>query len=93
MEELYNVRRYWRSRSDENSKEELEKVENELAEKYSETMYKKIMSEVKVMSSEEGGYNPGHLWKLKKKLAPRHVETPTAIRPGEASHIRRGDKS
>ena len=38
LEELYNVRRYWRSRSDENSKEELEKVEKELAEKYSETM-------------------------------------------------------
>ena len=83
LEELYNQRRYWRSQSDETSKEELEKVDNELAEKYSETMYKKIMSEIKVMSSEDGGYNPGHLWKLKKKLSPRHMEPPTAMRDSE----------
>ena len=92
LEELYNVRRYWRSKSDENSKEELEKVENELAEKYSETMYKKNMSEVKAMSSEEGGYNPGHLWKLKKKLAPRHVEPPTAMRDSQGKLLTSGEE-
>ena len=46
-------------------------------------MYKKIMGEGKVMSSEEGGYNPGHLWKLKKKLSPRHMDPTTAMRDGE----------
>ena len=38
------------------------------------------MNEIKVMNSDEGGYNPGHLWKLKKKLSPRYTEPPTAMR-------------
>ena len=77
---------------DENSKEELENLENELAEKYPETMYKNIMSEVKVMSSEEGGYNQGHLWKLTKKTAPRHVEPPTAMRDSQGKLLTSGEE-
>ena len=80
LEELYNQRRYLRTKKDEKSLEELEKVEDILAEQYSESMYKKIKSEIKVMSSEDGGYNPGHLWSLKKKLSPKHIEPPTAMK-------------
>ena len=60
--------------------EELEKHEDTHAEKYSELMYNKIKHEIKVMNAEEGGYKPGHLWKLKKKLSPRQKDTPTAMK-------------
>ena len=43
-------------------------------------MYHKIKDEIKVMNNEEGGYNPGHLWKLKQKLSPRHSEPITAMK-------------
>ena len=32
------------------------------------------------MSCEEGGFNPGKLWQLKKKLSPKHRDPPTAMR-------------
>ena len=32
------------------------------------------------MNGEEGGYNPGHLWKLKKELSPNQRDTPTAMK-------------
>ena len=31
-----------------------------------------IHQEIKGIHGDEGGYNPGHLWKLKKKLSPKH---------------------
>ena len=65
LEELYNKRRYLRIKNDDYSVNELEKVEAELAEKYSEKMYKKIETKLKAVKSDEGGYNLGHLWKLK----------------------------
>ena len=46
-------------------------------------MYKKIKNEIKVMDNEEGGYNPGHLWKLKQKLTPRPSEPLTAMKNKE----------
>ena len=76
---MYNKRRYLRNRSDPKSKEELEEVEDILAERYGKTMYNKIKKEAKSMSAEEGGFNPGKLWNLKKKLSPRHIDPPTAM--------------
>ena len=31
------------------------------------------------MNGDEGGYNPGHLWKLSKKLSPQQRDPPTAM--------------
>ena len=39
LEDLYNKRRYLNSKDDEESEEALEIVEDELAERYGETMY------------------------------------------------------
>ena len=50
-----------------------------MAFKYSEDVYKKIKDELKGMSCEDGGWNPGHLWKLKTKISPRPVDPPTAM--------------
>ena len=77
---MYDKRRYLRSKDDDKSKAALEEVEDELIDRYSEIMYRKIKNEIRVMNNEEGGYNPGHLWKLKQKLSPRYSEPPTAMK-------------
>ena len=85
LDKLYDKRRYLRTKDDEKSVEELEAVEEELATKYSETMFKKINQEIKGIRGDEGGYNPGHLWKLKKKLSPKHNEPPVAMKDAEGN--------
>ena len=81
MEKLYNERRLLKSKTDPHSKKELDKIEEKLATKYSDKMCKIILGEVKDSNdSEEGGFNTGSLWKIKKKLSPRPVEPPTAMK-------------
>ena len=78
LERLYNKRTVLRTKSDAESKKQLESVESELCKKYSEVMFQKIMTEVKGMEdSEDGGFNSGRLWKLKKKLSPKVSDPPT----------------
>ena len=79
MENLFNKRRYLRNKKGEGAINELEKVETELAVKYSEKMYKTIKKEIEGINCEEGGLNSGHLWNLKNKLIPKHSETPAAM--------------
>jgi hypothetical protein len=80
LEKLYNKRRVLRTRTDEASIKELDEVDTELSEKYSEKMFKKIMGEIEGKSDcEEGGSNVGSLWKLNKKLSPRYNDPPTAM--------------
>ena len=79
LEELYNQRAKLRTKEDNESKEKLKEIEKEMADKYSEDMYNRIKKEVKGMNSEEGGWNPGHLWKLKQKISPRPTDPLTAM--------------
>ena len=80
LQQLYNIRRVLRNKSDEASALKLEEVNNELSENYADIMCKKIMGEIKnVGDSEEGGFSAGRLWKLKKKLSPKNTEPPTAM--------------
>ena len=80
LEELYDKRRYLRTKDDGESNLELEAVEKELAERYSDKMFKTIEDELKAVKGEDGGYNPGHLWKLKKKLSSGQNDPPTAMK-------------
>ena len=57
----------------------LQQVEKELNEKYAEKMQTKINNELKGVDSEEGGWNAGQLWKLRKKLSPRPLDPPMAM--------------
>ena len=80
LERLYNKRTVFRTKADIESKKQLENVESELCNKYSEVMFKNIMNEVKgIEDSEDGGFNAGRLWKLKKKLSPKASDPPTAM--------------
>ena len=85
LEEMYDRRRYLRSKDDDESQEELDRLEEDLADRYSESMYNKIKDEIKVMNGDEGGYNPGHLWNLKKKLSPQQCDPPTAMYDGKGN--------
>ena len=80
LESLYSERRLLRTKKDAKSVEKLKHIENELCEKFSESMFKKIMTEVKgAENCKDGGFNTGKLWKLKKKLSPRNQDSPTAM--------------
>ena len=48
-------------------------------------MFNKINDEINGIQGDEGGYNPGHLWKLKKKLSPKHSEPPIAMKDGDGN--------
>ena len=80
LESLYNKRRILRSQTSETSKLELAKVDEELADKYSEKMFKQIKDELEDKESEDGGFNSGKLWKLNKKLSLNNADPPTAIK-------------
>ena len=45
----------------------------------------KIKDEIKGIRGDEGGYNPGHLWKLKKKLASKHIEPPISMKNADGN--------
>ena len=39
------------------------------------------------IDSEDGGFNSGKLWKLKKKLTPSNYDPPTAMKDSEGNLI------
>ena len=76
---LFDKRRHLRTKNDNKSKEDLKAVEEELADKCAEANFVKIREEIKDISCDEGGFNAGKFWKLKKKLNPRAQDPPTAM--------------
>ena len=66
IENLFNRRRILRNKNDVKNKQELEKVESKLAELCAKYNYDKIKDEIDGINYDEGGFNSGHLWKLKK---------------------------
>ena len=68
-----------RTKDDAPSLQELKKVDEELATKCAKENFLKIKEEVKNIKCDEGGYNAGKFWMLKKKLCPRPQDPPTAM--------------
>ena len=79
IQEFFDKRRTLRNRKDDNSREELVKVEEMLANLCAKSNYEKIKEEINNIKCDEGGVNSGNLWKLKKKLNPRCRDPPTAM--------------
>ena len=93
LQNHYNKRRILRLRTDNDSLQELQDVEQELGDRYAESMYKKIMGELKdVGDCEIGGFNSGKLWKLKNKLSPRYNDPPAAMRNKEGKLLTSPDE-
>ena len=79
IEELFRKRRILRNKKDQNSMDELDSIENELADKCAQRNYETIKEEIDNIDCQEGGVNSSHLWKLKKKLSPKCRDPPTAM--------------
>ena len=77
--DLFEKRRHLKAKDDKRSKEELVKVEGELADKCAEANYKKVQEEIKDIEDSDNGFNAAKLWKLKKKLAPQTKEPPVSM--------------
>jgi hypothetical protein len=78
ISQLFEKRRHLRNKDDKESKDELARVEEELANKCAKDNYEKIMEDIKDIDCEEGGVHSGRLWNLKRKLCPRSRDPPTA---------------
>ena len=76
---LLDKQKVLKSKKDEQSKIELEQIEEQLAEKLSEEFFGIVKDEVAMINSEEGGFNSGHLWKLKKKLSGKISNVTSAV--------------
>ena len=50
-----------------------------MADKLADDMFKIVKEEVEKVDCESGGFNSGHLWKLKSKLRPKFNDKPTAV--------------
>ena len=77
--ELFQKWRDLKNKTDSKSKDELEKVENKLAEEYAEEYFDKIKEKTAGIDCEEGGMNSGRLWSLKKEIFPKNRDPPTAM--------------
>ena len=51
-------------------------VEKEIADEACRIVYE----ETKGLDNEDGGFNPGHIWKLKEKIIPKPSNVPTAMK-------------
>ena len=78
-EELFKKWREMKNNPDNANKDELDKVENELAEKYANEYYEKIKEKTSGIDCEDGGLNSGNLWNLKKEIFPKSRDPPTAM--------------
>ena len=87
---LYDQRNKLRSKEDKASLKELAEVEEQLAEKCAESNYLKIKKELKDIKSDEGGFNMGKLWKLRKKLCPFQKDPKTAMLDSHGNIITSG---
>ena len=63
--------------------EELSKVEKDIAKE----ACGQIDDSIKGLDSENGGFNPGHMWKLKSKVIPKPVQVPTAMIDPESGKL------
>ena len=79
INKLFDKQKSLKSKTDKKSKHLLQNVEDELAEKMADDLYKIVKEEVDIVKSDEGRFNLGHLWRLKNKLRCKKNNPPTAI--------------
>ena len=79
-DELFLKWKDLKKNTDNTNKEELEKVENELADKYAEEYFEKIKEKTEGIDCEDGGLSSGSLWNFKKDIFPKCTDPPTAMK-------------
>ena len=79
INELYKQQKNLKFKTDTNSIEELQRVNEKLVDKLSEDLFGIVKDEVSKINSETGGFNSGHLWQLKKKLSGKRTNSMAAV--------------
>ena len=87
ISDLFAKRKKLRGLSDDNSKIELEVVENKLAELCAEDNVRRIKKEIDDLTCDDSGVHPGKLWKMRKKLFPSFREPPAAMKDADGNLI------
>ena len=76
---LYAEQKELKGKNDAESKRKLEKIEEKLANLKSEDLFNVVKAEIENIDCETGGFNSGHIWKIKSKLKPKLSNKYTAI--------------
>ena len=84
---LFDRRAILRRKDDQISIEELQRVEEELAELCAEENVRSIKDELKEFTCDDSGIHPGKLWRLRKKLFPKFREPPVAMKDDDGNII------
>ena len=92
IDELFRKQKILKMKTDKQSKIELNKVENTLADEMAEDLYKIVKEEVENIESDEGGFNSGHLWRLKHKLRKKVNNVPTAMLDKDGNLVTTSDE-
>ena len=79
IDTLFKQEKTLKGQNDQDSKKKMKEVEEELSNKIPEDMYEIVKEEVEKVNSDEGGFNSGHLWRLKSKLRPKANTYPNTM--------------
>ena len=79
--ELYYERTQLTEHMETNHEAQIADIERQIADE----AWTIISDESIGLNSESGGYNPGHLWRLKDKIIPRPPQVPTAMKGADGS--------
>ena len=88
---LYNRMRELKGKEDDQSKDELKKVIDEIADE-EETKYEQVKDALKDIKTGDRGLNSKEVWKLKKKLFPKSHEPPSVMKD-EKGNLLTSDKA
>ena len=81
VDDLYAKLHELKKKDDDESKEEISKVLEDIKDEATNNLIK-IKEELKKLKAHKGGLNVNSLWRLKKKLCPRSRDPPTAMVDG-----------
>ena len=76
---LYKKQKELKNKGDPESKKELSKIEERLVSLKSNDLFNVVKDEISKIDCEGGGFNSGHLWKMKSKLKSKEANKYTAI--------------
>ena len=76
---MYKKQKELKNRADPESKKKLVEIEEELVNLKSNDLYNIVKDEIVRIDCEAGGFNSGHLWKMKSKLKSKENNKYTAI--------------
>ena len=84
---LYDKMRQLKDKTDQDSMEELNKVKEAIAEQQNSNL-NKLKEELSKVKHPEGKIDAKQLWKLKKRLCPKLVAAPSAMKDASGNFIR-----